>query len=314
MTDSAHTPRAIGLLLYTGALLGAGLPLGKLAAAAGVPPLVWAMVISAGAAGVLVPVLVVQRRFALPRGRMLRYAAISGTLSFAAVNALLFWVIPHVGAGYAGLMFALSPVATLAVTAMAGLATPPRLGIIGIGLGLAGAALVALTRGGAIGTDGAGGLGWAVLGFALPAILAIGNVYRTLDWPEGAHPAALAAWSHIFALLALVTLQIALTGTMPLNHLHAVPHLVLPQMLIAGLTFPAYFALQRAGGPVLLSQIGYVAAAVGLAAGTVLLGEVYAPLTWAGAAVVAIGIALTIRAQLSPAPEVPRRAPSAGCA
>lgn len=92
---------------------------------------------------------------------------------------------------------------------------------------------------------------------------------------------------------------------MPLERLHAVPHLVLPQMLVAGLTFPAYFALQRAGGPVLLSQIGYVAAAVGLAAGTVLLGEVYAPLTWAGAAVVAIGIALTIRAQLSPAPEVP---------
>ncbi|KRS12021.1 hypothetical protein XM53_13255 [Roseovarius atlanticus] len=311
MTDTAHTPRAIGLLLYTGALLGAGLPLGKLASGAGVPPLVWAMVISAGAAGVLIPVLVVQRRFVLPRGRMLRYAAISGALSFAAVNALLFWVIPQVGAGYAGLMFALSPVATLAVTALAGLATPPRLGVIGIGVGLAGAALVALTRGG---TDGAGALGWAVLAFALPAILAIGNVYRTLDWPEGAHPAALAAWSHIFALMALATLQIALTGTVPLEPLHAVPHLVLPQMLIAGLTFPAYFALQRAGGPVLLSQIGYVAAAVGLATGTVLLGEVYAPLTWAGAAVIAIGIALTIRAQLSPAPVVPRRAPCAGCA
>lgn len=311
MTDIGRNRRAIGLLLYTGALLGTGLPLGKLAAAAGVPPLVWAMVISAGAAGVLIPVLVLQRRFALPRGRMLRYSAISGVLSFAAINALLFLLIPHVGAGYAGLMFGLAPVTTLAVTVMAGLAMPPRLGVVGIGVGLAGAALVAVTRGGA---DGAGGVGWPLLGVALPVILAIGNLYRTLDWPEGAHPAALAAWSHVFALLALGLLQLALTGDVPLERLHAVPHLVLPQMLVAGLTFPAYFALQRAGGPVLLSQIGYVTAAVGLATGTVFLGEVYAPLTWAGAAVIAIGIALTIRAQLSPAPEVPRRAPSAGCA
>lgn len=311
MTDIGRNRRAIGLLLYTGALLGTGLPLGKLAAAAGVPPLVWAMVISAGAAGVLIPVLVLQRRFALPRGRMLRYSAISGVLSFAAINALLFLLIPHVGAGYAGLMFGLAPVTTLAVTVMAGLAMPPRLGVVGIGVGLAGAALVAVTRGGA---DGAGGVGWPLLGVALPVILAIGNLYRTLDWPEGAHPAALAAWSHVFALLALGLLQLALTGDVPLERLHAVPHLVLPQMLVAGLTFPAYFALQRAGGPVLLSQIGYVTAAVGLATGTLFLGEGYAPLTWAGAAVIAIGIALTIRAQLSPAPEVPRRAPSAGCA
>ncbi len=311
MIDIGRNRRAIGLLLYTGALLGTGLPLGKLAAAAGVPPLVWAMVISAGVAGVLIPVLVLQRRFALPRGRMLRYSAISGVLSFAAINALLFLLIPHVGAGYAGLMFGLAPVTTLAVTVMAGLAMPPRLGVVGIGVGLAGAALVAVTRGGA---DGAGGVGWPLLGVALPVILAIGNLYRTLDWPEGAHPAALAAWSHVFALLALGLLQLALTGDVPLERLHAVPHLVLPQMLVAGLTFPAYFALQRAGGPVLLSQIGYVTAAVGLATGTVFLGEIYAPLTWAGAAVIAIGIALTIRAQLSPAPVVPRRAPSAGCA
>ena len=66
--------------------------------------------------------------------------------------------------------------------------------------------------------------------------------------------------------------------------------------------FPAYFALQRAGGPVLLSQIGYVAAAVGLATGTLFLGESYGALTWAGAGIIAIGIGLTVRAQMKPAP------------
>lgn len=300
MAEASGNGRAIGLLLYTGTLLGVNLPLGKLAAQGGVPPLLWAMVVSAGAAGLMIPALVVQKRFVVPKGRVLRYTVISGLLSFAAINALLFLLIPRVGAGYAGLMFALSPVATLGVTALAGLKTPPRLGVIGIGFGLAGAAVVALTRGGG---GGAEGLIWPLVAFSLPVILALGNVYRTIDWPEGAHPAVLAVWSHVFALMGLAGLQVATTGALSLDELREVPALVLGQALAAGLTFPAYFALQKAGGPVLLSQIGYVAAAVGLATGTLFLGEVYSPLTWAGAAVIAVGIALTIRAQARPRPE-----------
>lgn len=296
--------RAIGLLLYTGGLLGVNFPLGKIAAEAGVPPLVWAMVVSIGAAGLLLPALILQGRLVLPRGQMLRYTAISGALSFAAINGLTFLLIPHVGAGYAGLMFALSPVATLALTALAGLKTPSRLGVIGIAFGLAGAAVVALTRSG---MSGAEGLFWPVLAFAIPLILALGNVYRTLDWPEGARPAVLAFWSHLFALGCFVALQLSLGGELAFATLREVPLATMGQALAAGLTFPAYFALQRAGGPVLLSQIGYVAAAVGLAAGTLLLGEVYGPATWAGAAVIALGIGFTLRAQLATAPRAARQ-------
>ena len=42
------------------------------------------------------------------------------------------------------------------------------------------------------------------------------------------------------------------------------------------------------GGPVYLSQIGYVAAAVGLFSGTLFLGERYGLLTWLGAAVIIV--------------------------
>lgn len=294
---------AIGLLLYTGALFGMGFPLGKIAAGAGVPPVIWAMIISLGAVGLLLPVLFARGEFTFPRGHMLRYTVISGLISFAAINALMYLLIPELGAGYTSLMFALSPVATLALSALAGLKGPGRLGMIGIGFGLLGAATVALTR------DNAGGtapLLWVVLGFGIPLILAIGNVYRTLDWPQGAHPMALAFWSHIWALLAFVALHLALTGTVPLHTVIEVPFVTLAQLIIAGLTFPAYFALQRAGGPILLSQIGYVAAAIGLGSGTLLLDETYAAATWAGAAIIAVGIALTIRAQLQ---EMPRAQP-----
>ncbi len=58
-----------------------------------------------------------------------------------------------------------------------------------------------------------------------------------------------------------------------------------------------FFRLQHVGGPVYLSQIGYVVAAVGLVTGTIWLGESYAPATWAGAGVVVIGVALVTLAQ-----------------
>ena len=298
MPEATSNRQAILLLLYTGGLFGLNFPLGKLAAGAGVPPLIWALVVSIGAAGLLLPGLILQGRLRLPKGRMLRYTVISGLLSFALVNTLVFILIPLVGAGYTGLMFALSPVATLALTALAGLKIPGRLGLYGIGLGMIGAALVALSRGSL-----QGAATWSLLAFAIPFALALGNVYRTLDWPDGAHPAALAFWSHLWAILAYVTLQLSLSGDLPLAQLREVPLATITQAIAAGLMFPAYFRLQKAGGPVLLSQIGYVAAAVGLGTGTIFLGEAYGLATWAGAAIIAVGIALTVRAQLAPTPE-----------
>ncbi len=299
MTEQASNRQAIVLLLYVGGLFGLNFPLGKIAAEAGVSPLIWALVVSMGAAGLLLPGLILQRRLRLPRGQVLRYTVISGLLSFALVNALVFFLIPRVGAGYAGLMFALSPVATLGVTALAGLKIPGRLGLYGIGLGMIGAAFVALSRG-SLG----GAAVWSLLAFGIPVALALGNVYRTLDWPEGVAPTVLAFWSHTWAILAYVGFQLSLTGDLPLVPLRDVPLATAVQAVAAGLLFPAYFRLQKAGGPVLLSQIGYVAAAVSLATGTLLLGESYGGLTWAGAAVIAAGIALTVRAQLAPAPHV----------
>ncbi len=293
MTEAGSNRQGVLLLLYTGGLFGLNFPLGKLAAGAGVSPLVWALVVSFGAAGLLLPGLILQGRLRLPRGQMLRYTVISGLLSFALVNALVFFLIPRVGAGYAGLVFALSPVTTLALTAFAGLKIPGRLGLYGIAFGMVGAVLVALGRGGVEGT-----VIWSVLAFAVPVTLALGNVYRTLDWPEGAHPTALAFWSHCWAILAYVVLQVSLTGDLPMAPLREVPLATMVQAFAAGLMFPAYFRLQKLGGPVLLSQIGYVAAAVGLGTGTLFLGEVYGFATWAGAAVIALGIGLTVRAQL----------------
>ena len=120
---------------------------------------------------------------------------------------------------------------------------------------------------------------------------------HTLDWPPGTSPDVLAFWSHGFSALVFVALMLVAQGRVPFGDLMRVPGAALSQAIAAGLTFPVFFRLQLAGGPVLLSQIGYVAAAVGLIAATVFLGERYSAATWAGAGVIAIGIAITIWAQ-----------------
>ncbi|MEH6404201.1 MAG: DMT family transporter [Sneathiella sp.] len=283
------------LLIMTGTLIGFNFPLGKIAGDAHISPLLWAMLVSLGAAGMLLPALAIKRRLARPKGKTLRYIAVSAILSFVIPNILLFSVIPHAGAGYTGLMFALSPVFTLSLSLIFRMKPPNRLGIIGIGVGLVGAMIVSITRGM---TPEAPAFMWILAALLIPMTLACGNVYRSLDWPEGASPDTLSFWSHSFSIAVFLCLMFVQDGTIPFHELQLAPWAATTQMVIAGLTFPIYFRLQKQGGPVLLSQIGYVAAAVGLVTATFLLGEHYSPMTWAGSGVIAFGITITIAAQM----------------
>ncbi|MCG8490866.1 MAG: DMT family transporter [Sneathiellales bacterium] len=285
----------VALLLVTGFLVGLNFPLGKLAGAAEVSPTLWAALLSLGVCLLLGPILWLKKRLSFSGKQMVRYVVISAIISFIIPNLLLFTVIPHTGSGYAGLMFALSPVFTLTLAGIFRLKTPGFLGMLGIATGLAGAALVSFTRGG---EENAPDLIWLIAALLVPMTLACGNIYRTIDWPAGAQPDALAFWSHGFSLLVYAVLLFAEFGSIPLASLAAIPLVALGQLIVGGLTFPVFFRLQQKGGPVLLSQLGYVAAAVSLVAATLLLGESYAMLTWIGAAVIAVGIGITVLAQI----------------
>lgn len=296
------------LLVVTGALIGLNFPLGKLGAEAGVAPALWALLIAAGGALALWPVLYVRGALGRPSRRVLRYAAVTALVSFVGPNLLLFTVIPHTGAGYAGLMFALSPVFTVLFAGVCRLRTPGRLGLVGIALGLAGAVTVSLTRG----ADPAGpGVGWLLLAMLIPVSLAAGNVYRTVDWPPSTSGNVLAFWGQLFSGSILVLWLLATEGRVAVETLAPVGTAALMQMVAAAMSFPVLFRLQQTGGPVLFSQIGYVAAAVGLVVATVFLGERYALLTWLGAALIAVGIGVTVLAQWREKGATALRGPSA---
>ena len=282
------------LLLVTGVLLGASIPLGKLAGDAGLPPVLWAFVISFGAAALLGALSAARGELRTPDAHRLRYFLCTAAVSYTLPNLLLFTVIPKLGAGYAGIMFTLSPIITLLFSLLLGVRRPNRLGIAGIAIGFAGALLVALSR---------GGLGqpapvfWVAVALLIPVSLACGNLYRTLDWPKGAGPIELAVGSNAAAALFLFALALVLSGGAWFVQLASVPGLVLMQMVAAAGMFTVFFRLQAVGGPVYLSQIGYIAAAVGLLAGVAWFGERYPPASWLGVALIIAGVAATTKAQ-----------------
>lgn len=304
---------APALFFLTGGLLGLNLPLAKVAALAGVGPIAWSLVISGGAGLILAAARAMGGSRGAPDGRDLRFYAVSGLVSYALPNLLMFSVMPHVGAGFTGLFYTLSPVCTLALAVALGVQRTSRLGVAGIAVGFVGAAVVSASRG-QLGQPA--GLLWLCLGLLAPVCLAAGNIYRTVAWPPGAHPIALAAGSNL-AAAAMLGLLLAGTegaGTARLAEvpglaaglaevpglaagLAEVPGLAALQAAAAAATFALFFRLQAVGGPVYLSQIGYVAAAVGLIAGVAFLGERYGLATWSGAGLIALGVALSTRAQ-----------------
>ena len=292
MTPLLQSPAL--LLLAVGTLLGLNFPLGKLAQAAQVPAVLWAALLSLGASSLLGAWLLLRRRPVVCDAQHARYFVITALVSYALPNLLVLAAMAHLGSGPTAMMFTLSPLFTALLSRLAGLRAPARLEYWGIAIGFGGALLVALARGEA-GRPAA--WLWVGVGLLIPLLLALGNVYRSLDWPPRADGTWLAVGSHGVAALLLLALC-ALTGAWRgLPALAGVPWLAAAQVAAAVLMFPLFFRLQALGGPVLLSQIGTVGAGVGVAVGAGLLGERYPPLVWGGVALIALGIGLTVWAR-----------------
>jgi drug/metabolite transporter (DMT)-like permease len=287
--------RPLLLLLGTGALLGLNFPLGRMAMAADIGPALWAAVISLGA-GSAVGVATMLAERGRPAGKaVLGFAMVSGLISYVVPNLLTYAVIPRIGSGLTAIMFALSPVVTAFLSTILRVRPPTLLGLVGIALGLAGAVVIITARNS--GSSAGGGLFWLLAALLIPLFLGVGNVYRTMAWPQGASPMRLAAASNLAAVPPLLLITVWLTPGVDLEPLAAAPGLIAAQIAVSTAMFLMFFRLQQIGGPTYLSQIGYVAAAVGLVIGVSVFGESYPGRVWAGAGLIAAGIALSTVAQ-----------------
>jgi drug/metabolite transporter (DMT)-like permease len=286
--------RPLLLLLGTGSMLGLNFPIGKSAIAAGVNPALWAAVISLGAGLAMLGITAVfERKFADP-SPILKFSIISGFLSYVMPNLLTFTVIPKIGSGLAAIMFALSPVVTAFLSMILRIRPPNIFGIIGIAFGLFGAIIIIIGRNVEIET---GSSYWLFVALLIPIFLGFGNVYRTSAWPNGASPRRLASVTNLAAVPFLLVICATFSGPIDLQPLVKIPALIALQLAVSTIMFLMFFRLQQIGGPTYLSQIGYVAAAVGVVIGVSILGENYPPSVWIGAGVVLGGIAFSTLGQ-----------------
>ena len=283
------------LLIGVGATLGLNFPLGKLAMAAGVNPALWACFISLGAGLSLLIIISVAKSKSSSNApgataSRARFAVISGVLSYVVPNTLTYLVIPKLGSGLAAIMFALSPVATAFLSLVFRVRPPSALEITGIAVGLVGALVIIFARNHDFGADNDL---WIFAALLIPVFLAMGNIYRTLGWPKDARPQELASLTNLAAVPFFLVAAFLLTGTIDLAPFTTIPHVVVLQLAASTAMFLMLFRLQEIGGPTYLSQVGYVAAAVGVFIGVVYFGETYPLDVWLGAGVIAVGIALS---------------------
>jgi drug/metabolite transporter (DMT)-like permease len=277
------------LLIGTGICLGLLLPLGRLAYEAGIDPFLWAAMISF-VPGMCLALLALRQKRDVTLTALGGFGIISGLFAYVIPNAMVFLAIPHIGSGLAGLMFALSPVATAVISIIFKIRPPNRAMLLSLALGFAGAIIIVLARQ-SLALPSASH--WLLLALIIPVSLAIGNVYRTARWPEGATPLQIGAASNLLAAPLLLLAAWINAGQIDLAPLAQHAGLSLTQWLVSLTMFSLFFRLQWIGGPTYLSQIGYIAAAVSLAIGAGVLGETYPMAVWLGAGLIIAGI-LTI--------------------
>jgi drug/metabolite transporter (DMT)-like permease len=272
------------LLIGTGAALAAIAPLGKLAQDAGINPFLWVLCIS------LIPGLALfwaafGGGAAWRNPKLWRFGFVSGIFANVIPLTLVLFAIPHIGSGLGGLMFALSPVVTAIISTVLRVRPPTLPLVAGVAMGFAGAVIIVASRNSLALPEAPQ---WLLAALVVPVSLAIGNVYRTAFWPEGATPMQVG----VVVNLAIVPVMAALAiwwggGWQPmLTNLG----LSAAQWLASIIMLTLFFRLQLAGGPTYLSQIGYVAATVSLTVGALVFKESYPTQVWLGAALIIAGI------------------------
>lgn len=276
-------------LLVGGALLGIATNLAKFAVEIGLTPLAFLFWSISGAAIILSIVAYWRDEVLAPSARSFEYYVIAALVSVAGSNLIFFSAIPHVGAGFVALIISLPPLLTYLAALVINIERFNIWRAFGVAAALAGAGVLAARKFSAPEAS----VFWIALALCGPVLLAIGNIYRSLRWPDDASPIALAPGMLIAAaiILGLVGLLPGFTLAVPLATALPIGLIVLQASIFAG-QFLLLFVLQKTGGPVLLSLLGAVGAVVGVPVAVFLQGEAIPEGLVLGGSLIALGVAL----------------------
>lgn len=284
-------------------MLGVSTNLAKLAVGIGMTPLAFLTWSLAGAALLLLTGAALRGSLPPLNNRSIKYYAVAALVGVAGPNFIFFEAIPHVGASFVALMIALPPLLTYAGALAMGMEGFQWARALGVVAALGGAGVLAASRQIASDAD----LFWTVLVLLGPALLAVGNIYRTLKWPAGVSAHALAT-GMLFVAVFMLMLFSMLPGyslAVPMDRSLPVV-LTLAQAFVFAAQFQVLFLLQKTGGPVLLSLLGSVGAVVAVPVAIYLQNEAPPAGLLPGAGLIALGVALIAGSRAKLAARSPR--------
>ncbi|MCD1279929.1 DMT family transporter [Psychrobacter sp. CCUG 69069] len=276
-------------LLVGGALIGISTNLAKYAGEVGVTPLAFLFWSITGAAVILWVIAFIRQELPPLSTRSFEYYFVAALISVAGSNLLLFSAIPHVGAGFVALIISLPPLLTYLGALTLRMERFSIIRALGVAAALMGAGVLAIRKFSAPDAS----IFWIVIALCGPVLLAIGNIYRTLRWPDKASPNALAPGMLMAAALLLLMFSALpnFSVTVPIKEWLPLGVITIQAGVFAG-QFLLLFVLQKTGGPVLLSLLGSVGAVVGVPVAIFLQGESPPAGLFLGASLIALGVAL----------------------
>ncbi len=278
-------------LLAGGALTGISTNVAKYAIDVGLTPLGFLFWSITGAAVILFMIALIRKELTPLNARSLEYYFVAALVSVAAANLLLFSAIPHVGAGFVALILSLPPLLTYLGALILRIEQFYIIRALGVIAALIGAGALAVHKF----TAPDSSVFWILVALCGPVLLAIGNIYRTLRWPDNASSSALAPGMLMAAalLLGLFSMMSDFSIAVPLDLENWLPlSMIAIQACVFAGQFLLLFLLQKTGGPVLLSLLGAVGAIVGVPVAIFLQGESPPEGLFLGATLIAIGVAL----------------------
>lgn len=275
-----------GLLLANGFLIALMLALAKAATSEGMPAITYAFwqTLIAG----LVLLACSKKRTLMLQRRLVRYFLISGLTGIAVPNAIGFYLVTKLGAGFTSIMYALPPIFTFLIASGMGLEQRSWLKLCGLSIAVFACIWIVAQRHAEMSSPD---LLWFGMGLVIPAMLSIGNIYRSVAWPDNLKPMILASGTLItsagvLGLFATVTV----TPLIPDGSGSWLIAIVLIQGLLTALTYLCAFEVQRRSTPVFYSQLGAIAAVFGLLIGVFWFREDYSLSIWLGALLVIVGL------------------------
>ncbi|HYD63558.1 MAG TPA: DMT family transporter [Noviherbaspirillum sp.] len=290
-TKRPFTESPLMLLVLTGILLGATLPVARLAGQAGWSPIAFTFWAALGSG----LILLIAGRPARQRvsASVVKYSFVAGILSVAMPNSLAFVVMPELGTTMTSLAYTLPPLFTYAFGWMAGMEHYRATRLAGVLLGMAGVGLLVLGKPVQQASAGTG----LLLALGIPLSIAAGNVYRKRYLPEGYEAQTLAGGMLLAGAAALLPLLVAAAPSPSAG----TPWLILLlQCVFTSLGYFVYFRFQKVADPVYFSQLGYVMSATGVVCGVILFGERLTPWMPVAVAVIAAGVMLVNRRPSQP--------------